>query len=139
MVLQPHNIPAELQALAHWVNWKYEIKDGKRTKVPVNSRTLGNAMSNNPDTWGAFEIAVSKINHKDIDGKDIQGIGFVCDNNDPYCGIDLDKCRDPRTGEIETWALEIIRTVDSYTEVSPSGTGIRIFCRARLPQESRNE
>lgn len=48
----------------------------------------------------------------------------------PFTGIDLDHCRNKETGEIEPWALEIIKILNSYTETSPSGTGIRIFVTA---------
>jgi hypothetical protein len=65
------------------------------------------------------------------------GIGFVFTADDPFCGVDLDRCRDAVTGEVEEWAREIIRELDSYTEMSPSGTGVHILVRATLP-EGRN-
>ena len=43
-------------------------------------------------------------------------------------GIDLDGCRNPLTGDVDDWAVEIVKQFDSYTEVSPSGTGLKIFC-----------
>jgi hypothetical protein len=55
----------------------------------------------------------------------------------PFVGVDLDHCRDPETGAIEKWAREIIAFLWSYTEVTPSGTGFRIFLRATLPPEGR--
>jgi hypothetical protein len=65
------------------------------------------------------------------------GIGFVFTPEDDLCGVDLDKCLDPETGEIEDWAREVIGELDSYTEISPSGTGVHILARAALP-EGRN-
>jgi primase-polymerase (primpol)-like protein len=56
----------------------------------------------------------------------------VVTEEDHIVGIDLDHCRDPKTGKIEPWAQDIIETVDSYTELSPSGTGIRIFVTANF-------
>ena len=52
---------------------------------------------------------------------------------DPYTGVDLDHRRDPQTGVIAPWAQQIIAWLKSYTEVSPSGTGIKIFVHATLP------
>jgi primase-polymerase (primpol)-like protein len=52
---------------------------------------------------------------------------------DDYCGVDLDGCLDPDTGDMEGWAREIIEELDSYTEVSPSGTGVHVLIRAALP------
>jgi primase-polymerase (primpol)-like protein len=61
------------------------------------------------------------------------GIGFVFTADDPFVGVDLDDCRDPDTKEIEAWADEIVAELSSYTEVSPSGTGFKVFLRGRLP------
>jgi hypothetical protein len=65
------------------------------------------------------------------------GIGFVFTPEDDLCGVDLDGCLNPETGEIEDWAREIIEELDSYTEVSPSGTGVHILVRGEL-LEGRN-
>jgi putative DNA primase/helicase len=65
------------------------------------------------------------------------GIGFVFTPEDDLCGVDLDGCLDPETGKIESWAQEIIEELDSYTEISPSGTGVHILLRGKLP-EGRN-
>jgi primase-polymerase (primpol)-like protein len=61
------------------------------------------------------------------------GIGFVFTPEDDLCGVDLDGCLDPETGEIEGWAQEIIEELDSYTEISPSGTGVHVLVRGTLP------
>lgn len=64
------------------------------------------------------------------------GLGFVFSADDPYCGIDLDDCRDLETGEIAYWAWGIVEQMQSYTEVSPSGRGLHILVRAALPEHS---
>jgi putative DNA primase/helicase len=63
----------------------------------------------------------------------VAGVGFVFTKDDPYAGIDLDHCRNPETGEIAPWAQAIVDYLSSYTEVSPSGTGVKIFVRGALP------
>ena len=55
------------------------------------------------------------------------GVVFSQIDNDFLCGIDLDSCRDKATEDIAPWAQEIIDRLASYTEVSPSGTGVKIF------------
>nr|BDD44594.1 hypothetical protein 1 [Flavobacteriaceae bacterium] len=70
---------------------------------------------------------------------DIMGVGFVFTSNDPYCGIDLDDCRDAETGDITPWAQEIIDTIASYSEVSPSGTGVKIFVRGEKAGTGRRK
>lgn len=115
-------IPAEMRDLKSWVLWKFIWRDGKPTKVPF-SLNGSPAKSNDPSTWSDFEAACERL-----DGYD--GIGFMFSENDPYCGIDLDGCRDPKTGIVSPWAKEIILSVGSYAEVSPSETGVKIFVRA---------
>jgi hypothetical protein len=66
---------------------------------------------------------------------DYHGIGFVFTPEDDLCGVDLDGCLDPATGEIEGWAQEIIEELNSYTEISPSGTGVHILVKGELPSE----
>ena len=58
-------------------------------------------------------------------GKPCNGVGFEL--KAPYCGIDIDHCINSETGEISKEALDIINIMDSYTEISPSGTGIHIL------------
>jgi len=126
-----NNIPEEIRQLDRWVCWKMEERDGKPTKVPVNSSTGGQAMSNNPTTWGTFRQAVSSVSKLSCNG-----IGFMF-NGDGLLGVDLDHGRNPDTGEIEPWAREIINELDSYTEISQSGGGIHILCYGKLPTGKR--
>lgn len=79
-------------------------------------------------TWGTYAQARARYQHGGWDG-----LGFVFSAADPYCGIDLDGCRDPGTGEIAPWAWEMVEALHSYTEVSPSGRGLHILVKAALP------
>jgi hypothetical protein len=133
-ILEPffQNIPAELKVLPQWVFWKSEIRDGKPTKIPYcPQEPKRKAEADNPKTWGAFEKVLS------TDG--FAGIGYVFFSNDPYCGIDLDKCRNPESGDIEPWAGDIIKQLNSYSEISPSGTGIHIIIKGKLPAGQRRK
>ena len=120
-------IPQEMKDLDQYVVWKWEKRDGKSTKPPYNPKTGKRASHGDPSTWGTFEDAVKALD------RGFDGIGLAFTQNDPLCGIDLDDCRDPVSGEIEPWALEIIKDFDSYTEVSPSKTGLKIFLKGQLP------
>ncbi len=124
--IQPGNIPEALRNINRWVLWKFDFRDGKWTKVPFQK--AGNkASSTGPGTWASFDSVLATY---DTGGYD--GIGFVVTDEDDIVGIDLDHCRDPETGVIETWALEIVTMLDTYTEVTPSATGIRAFVRAKF-------
>jgi hypothetical protein len=63
----------------------------------------------------------------------------VFSKDDPYCGIDLDHCRDPKTGKIAKWAEKIIQDFHSYVEVSPSGSGVHILVKGQLPQGGKKK
>jgi putative DNA primase/helicase len=119
------NIPEELRQLPQWVNWRIEQREGKPTKVPKQPSGM-NASSTASKTWSTFE-RVAQTNGQ------FYGIGFVFTKETGYIGIDLDKCRDPKTGETEKWALDIIKELDSYTELSQSSTGWHVIVKGSLP------
>jgi putative DNA primase/helicase len=121
-------IPVDLKACPQWVAWRYECRNGQWTKVPKHPHTGCNAKSDTPDTWGTFERALACSRKHEM-----SGIGFVFSGGDAFAGVDLDTCRDPATGCLEPWGLKIIEELDSYTEVSPSNTGVKIFLRAKVP------
>ena len=124
------NIPTELKALPQWVWWLGEPKsDGKLNKKPMDANNGKAASHSNPKTWASFDKA--KAYHESHSKS--AGIGFVFSAGDPYVGIDLDNCRDPQTGEITTWALELIQLAKTYYEVSPSGTGVKMILKGVMP------
>ena len=117
------NIPERLTERPQWVVWKLEKRDGKPTKVPHIAGGVGRASSTDLLTWRTFGEAVQAL-----EGGRYDGIGFCFCSADPFCGIDLDDCRDPETGEVAQWARKIISSVEEgYVEISPSGTGIHII------------
>jgi putative DNA primase/helicase len=122
-----YQAPGELRTLDQFVCWREEVRAGEPTKVPY-SVAGGKASTTNPKTWAPLDAALS---HAEEHG--MSGVGFVFTEDDPFAGIDIDKCRDAETGEIEPWARKIVAAFDSYTEVSPSGTGLHIFVKATLP------
>src|SRR5204863_1525828 len=76
----------------------------------------------------------------DVATKHSSGIGFALgavQDGSTFAGVDLDKCRDATTGAIEPWAQRIVDYLASYTEVSPSGTGVKIFVTGSLPESAK--
>lgn len=126
-------IPSELQRLAQWVVWRWETRNGERTKPPYSARTGKLARANDPSTWATFLAAMKVVRRADFDG-----LGFVFSADDPYAGVDLDDCVDA-VGTVAPWARKIIDQLDSYTEVSPSGHGVKVFVRGRLPKGRRRK
>lgn len=113
--------PAELKALPQWVV--------RRGKVPINPRTGDGAKAGQPNTWATFEEAVQACESYD-------GIGFEFNNNG-IVGVDLDHVIDPQTGGVDPAALEAVKRLNSYTEISPSGTGLHIYVCGKIPVDGR--
>lgn len=100
--------------------WKYEERGGKKTKVPYNPKTGARAQSNNPHTFSTLTEA------EQVQGKyDGIGVGIFGE----LCAVDIDHCI--QNGEIHPLASGIIALMKSYTEISPSGEGIRILFKAK--------
>lgn len=127
-------IPQEMKELRQWVGFFREKRqNGKTTKKPVDPHTLTGASSTDPQTWGNFEEALSCIGKECFAGGSkgvAEGVGFVF--APPYCGIDLDSVIDISTGEVHPDALDIVETMDSYTEISPSGKGLHIIYKGSV-------
>jgi len=115
--IQLEKIPQYLKTNGSFCTWKYGLRNGNQTKVPYMPGSTRKAQVDNPTTFRPFEVAAS--------AKGSDGIGILV--NGKIVGIDLDHCLED--GKLLPWAKKITdRFADTYIEVSPSGTGIRIFC-----------
>lgn len=111
-----------------------ELKNTKQwichlNKVPKSPLYNGNASPTDSATWGTYEQAVEACKKYGY-----SGIGFVFTAETDFCGIDIDHCIS-ENGEIHKNALDILSTMDSYAEISPSGTGIHIIYRGKVHEE----
>jgi hypothetical protein len=122
----------ELAQIARWVCWKYEQRDGKHTKVPYTTG-LRRASSTDPRTWGKAEACRLVA----FEEGSADGIGFMLDGSDDLVAVDLDGC--VTDGTLAPWAQKIAERLNSYTEISPSGTGVRIFVRGKLSVDGRRK
>ena len=125
------NIPIELRSVPRWVMWSFvEVGDGdsKRwAKMPLQI-TGRSASSTNPATWTDFISAEQAYNTQKFDG-----VGFVFSEDDNLVGVDLDDCYDHQSAAFINAAMQHITTqFEGYMEVSPSGTGVKIFTRSEL-------
>ncbi len=118
------SVPGDLTSLDQWVLWQEIKRDGRSTQMPFSFYRTA-ASSTNPATWAGFESVVTTF-----DESQDSGIGFVFTPDDNLFGIDLDGCRNSETGTLEPWADSIVETFATYFEVSPSGTGVKLFCRS---------
>jgi hypothetical protein len=123
-------IPLKLREQPQWVCWRWGMRNGKRTKVPVNPHTGCDGDVTDAATLGTIEQALECCARRGL-----AGIGFAFTRVDLLTGVDLDKCIDPTTGAVAPWAEQIVADFATYAEISPSGTGIKLFCVGNLPTE----
>jgi primase-polymerase (primpol)-like protein len=128
------DLPDALTSRDQWLCWRAEKRDGKQTKIPADPTSGEFASTTDSDTWGDFETARGRATSSTTDAV---GVGFVFTDDDPIVGVDLDDCRIPETGKTREWATDIVDRLDSFTEVSPSGTGCHVLVEGTLP-EGRN-
>jgi hypothetical protein len=121
------NISQTLRELPRWILWRLEIRDGKQTKVPYRIDGL-RASVTNPDDWTDFETACRAFDPEKYDG-----LGFVLTKEDGIVCIDLDGCI--TDGKISDKAMNIVKIMNSWTEVSQSGKGLHIFVRGTKPTD----
>jgi|SRR5215208_1718203 len=130
------SIPDELADGRDWVAWEAVLKPDadKLDEKPIKPDPLKFAYASSSDsaTWGTLEWAWQAMEAHDLDG-----VGKVFHVDSDLFGIDLDKCRDAETGEIEAWAENVVERFETYAEVSPSGTGLKLFLHGSLPGRRR--
>ena len=122
MAFISENIPTIIKQHQNWVVWGVP---GAPPKAPYNPATLlfGGmkfAKAGVKETWSDYRIAKECVRLGLA-----YGIGYQFDGKGIY-GIDLDNVRD-ENGTLTKEALEIVGKLNSYTEISPSGTGLHIL------------
>ena len=139
--LLAENIPAQLRALDQWVCWRLEARPGdpKLTKIPYDPKSGDKAKAGHPDTWASFADALGAYETSLAWPRPYSGLGFQLHETDGFFAGDLDKCIDEATGEVAEWASAIVAEVDTYTEYSPSGVGLRFFGLGALPPEGNRK
>ncbi len=131
-------IPSELRALNQWVCWHYQERNGKRTKPPIDAKSNGKllpAKTNDPSTWSDFDTALATAERLKL-----SGIGLALAESDGLTGLDLDHVFDPETGELDPLAVEVLEHfAETYTEISPSRDGLRIWCYGKPARSGKCE
>ena len=123
-------IPLALRAIPRWVLWRNVQRskpNGSKVWAKLPMTVDGSAASStDPSTWTDFDTACDGLIMGDYDG-----LGLVLGAD--VHGIDLDDCRIP-DGSLTALAEEVLDRVQGYAEVSPSGTGIKVFALTNLDQ-----
>ena len=123
------NIPQELKALPNWVGFKFIPQEGKKPKKdPINVATGGHAKSNDSKTWRLFDEVIAKAETLSFDAI---GIAVIA----PYIVCDIDHSVLEKV--ISPLAKKIISAFPSYTEYSPSKTGIHVVGKGKIPRDRK--
>jgi putative DNA primase/helicase len=145
-------LPDALRARTQWVLWQGADRlDGvtgspKLNKIPVSAHGLTPADTTDARTWGTYQacvdalpVALEEWELADPAAYRGGGLGYVLADDDPYTGIDLDRCIDLATGAVAPWAQAYRDALASYTEITPSGTGLHILVEGSLPLRGRRK
>ena len=114
------NIPAELKTSCRFCVWKFEKRNGQKTKMPYNPATGERAKINDLRTFADFKTTLVTYAMGGYDG-----IGIAVGNG--IGAFDIDHCirEDGTLNDTADTVLSIFST--AYVEKSPSGKGLRGF------------
>jgi len=123
---------SELRGYKQWVTFRTEYdQKGKPTKPPRTPRTQRYADPSDPSTWDTLREAVNALRSGEM-----QGIGFVFTDIDPFTALDLDLCVG-NNRSVNYTEQQYVNYFNSYTEISPSGHGLHILIKGKLPGQNR--
>jgi len=131
-------IPSILKEKNHWVVWRGVWKPEKNKFDKQPYQTDGNpAKTNDASTWTDFDTVLEYYNFNA--GLKADGIGFVLSESLNIAGFDFDHCLDNSGNISDPKVREFVETLSSYTEISPSGKGLRVFAFGKLPDDGRKK
>jgi hypothetical protein len=113
-----------------WCLWYWRVlirKDGTkaRTKMPVIPGTGIGVRVNDLEGVVGYDVASAAV-----PAEGAAGVGWRMKDDFGRVAIDIDHCRDPKTGRVDGWALAILTAAPgAYREITPSGTGLRVIGR----------
>jgi primase-polymerase (primpol)-like protein len=124
--VSPWQIPGELRHHQAWAVWRYEYENNRWSKPPYQPNG-DKAEPSDPSTWCSFTDALEAYQ-----AGDWSGISFALDERWGLVGVDLDHISEHRAH-----AARIMSDLNTYSETTPSGDGLRIFVRGHLPEGRR--
>lgn len=135
--VEAENVPEVLRQAARWCVWRREpAANGTLTKKPMQASWPSRGLSKTtPSQWRPFDVAVKAYEaNRRSERTPVDGIGFITGGG--FVALDFDECCDDVTRELRPDVAEIVRRLNTYTEYSPSGRGVRAFVLGELPGEN---
>ena len=129
-------IPAEMRAAKRWAPWRavWNEKKQKYGKIPHRAARPEYGLSNKSAAgWVSFDEAMAV--YQAAPGT-FAGVGYLMTGPHGLTGIDLDHC--VKDGVLDEFAAEVVAQLDSYTEISPSGTGLHVITSGDVPEDWSN-
>jgi primase-polymerase (primpol)-like protein len=127
------SIPVELRSLRNWILWRYEPPNRpdnpKWRKVPCNVNGDRIDAANRNVNWTTFDDARAAYQRGAFDGIGFAFDGEIGPDGLTYIGIDFDHCYNGDAIVLRQQAR--IKRLDSYTELSPGGSGCHCICRGK--------
>lgn len=123
MIIVENELIKAAQEYPQWVLWV--LQDGR--KIPFNVNNGRYASVDKPETWSTYDAVEERKRQ-----------GFVLTDKDPFTVIDLDHCIG-KHGQIKSETSRALLYFQSYTEVSPSGTGFHVWVQGKIPSAIKRE
>jgi hypothetical protein len=122
------NIPTELRTPPLWVPYT-NVKDPKHPEKKPRKMP-----------WLKWRTPEDRKGFRSLDywlgkSRPFDGVQRWVEKSEGFTFIDLDRVRNPETGDIEPWAQQLILDLNTYCEISPSGKGFRLVARATLERD----
>lgn len=132
-------IPEDLKKKHNWVCWKSEVRNDKLTKIPIAPWKFEKGQFRAVSATEKNNLTRFRVARGFADKYESIGIGYSFQPEDDVVGIDLDDVRDRDSGEIDEWAEEVIEDLNSFTEISPSGTGFHVYVFGELGSSVKDD
>ncbi|MFW2545511.1 VapE domain-containing protein [Primorskyibacter sp. 2E107] len=135
---------SDLGSVPVWAAWEEVRQKDRWSKPPKSPKTGYMASTTKPKTWGTRAAAQRRSDAFKTDRPKGLGIMLAGVPDLPgwrVCGIDMDSCRNPETGELTSWAAPVLDRFQSYADVSPGQTGVHVLflCRDADVEALREE
>ena len=129
----PTTIPNELKTVPRWVTWRADKRHGRIDKLPLDKNDTSKKVNSlsNCESW-------EEINRRIFQIRGSLGLGFYPDSGKTrLVGIDLDHVFD-ENGALKPKANDIVHALDSYTEYSPSHSGLHVWIYSSFSPKNHN-